>query len=168
MKKDKLHNIKSTGFKTPDNYFSSFEDKLLGHLSENKLIDGVESTGFDIPNNYFKSIEDNVLEKLNIEDKQIITLKRRKALYYLAGIAASLILLFALFYNNEVSDDSLSVEMVESYLNDRDLSSYEIAQLLSDADLLNDEFNIAPTNFDEVNLEDYLLDNADIETIIEN
>ena len=46
MKNDKLHNIKSTGYKTPDNYFENFEVTLLEQLKENKLIKDIDTSGF--------------------------------------------------------------------------------------------------------------------------
>ena len=57
--------------------------------------------------------------------------------------------------------------MVEVYLGDRDLSSYELAELLLDSDLLEDDFVITETSFEEDNLESYLLENSEINLIIE-
>ncbi len=167
MKKDKLHNIKSAGFKIPDHYFESFEDKLIDRLNENESIEGIETSGYTIPKDYFDTLEDTIISKLNTEDKPVINLQSRNTFYYIAGIAASLILLFAIFINTETPEESLSVEMVETYLENRDLNSYELAQLLFDTDLLEDDFTITTTPYEEDNLESYLLDNSDIETILE-
>ena len=166
MKEDKLHNINSTGFKTPDNYFEAFEDKLFNRLNEKESLEGIETSGYIVPKEYFESIEDTIINKLNTEDKPVISLQSRKTFYYIAGIAASLVLLFAVFFNSE-STEELSAEMVEAYLENRDLNSYEIAQLLSDTDLLEDDFTIINTPYEEDNLESYLLDNSDIENILE-
>jgi hypothetical protein len=166
MKKDKLHNAKSTGFKTPDNYFESIEDKFFEHLSEKKVIDSIEDSGYTLPKDYFNTVEDKVLGQLNSEEKPVVKLNSRKSFYYIAGIAASLIVLFAIFINN-TKPEEISVEMVENYLENRDLDSYELAQLLSDEDLLEDDFTIAATPYEEDNLESYLLDNVDIETYLE-
>ena len=61
----------------------------------------------------------------------------------------------------------LSAEIVEAYFQDSDLDSYQLAQLLSDADLLEDDFTIAQTTYNEDNLETYLLENADLESFLE-
>jgi len=167
VKKNKLHNVNSTGFKTPDNYFDSFEDKLFERLNEEKTIEGIETSGHTVPKDYFESVEDKVFDKLNSEEQPVVQLNSRKTFYYIAGIAASLVLLFAVFINTETSEESLSAEMVENYLENRDLSSYELAQLLSETDLLEDDFTIATTPYVEDNLESYLLDNSDIEDILE-
>ena len=57
--------------------------------------------------------------------------------------------------------------MVENYFQDSDLDSYELAQLLSDAELLEDDFVITETEYNEENLEAYLLDNSDIEQLLQ-
>jgi len=167
MKKDKSHNIKPLGFKTPSQYFESFEYKLFKRLNKTESIEDIETTGYSVPNDYFNSVEGTILGKLNTEDKPVISLQSRKTFYYIAGIAASIVLLIAIFTNTEKTEDIISVEMVEAYLENRDLSSYEIAQLLSDTNLLEDDFTIINTPYEEGNLESYLLDNSDIETIFE-
>ncbi|MTE27470.1 MULTISPECIES: hypothetical protein [Winogradskyella] len=167
MKKNKLHNVKKTGFKTPDHYFESFEDKLFERMSESQSISDVQSTGFKVPKDYFDSVEDNVMRKLNEDETRVVKLSSRKRLYYIAGIAASLVLLFAIFIGKGGSTEELSVEMVETYLESQDLDSYELAQLLSDAEILEEDFTITQTNYNEENLESYLLDNVDIEAMLE-
>ncbi len=128
MKKDKLHNIKSTGFKTPDHYFESFEDKLLERLDEKESIAGIETSGYAVPKNYFDSVEDHVFGKLNTENKPVIHLQSRKMFYYLAGIAASFVVLLSLFLNNNnsISIDSLETAALESYLNDMSEMHFEM------------------------------------------
>lgn len=167
MKKNKIHNIKSTGFKTPDQYFESIEDKLFESLNKNEGIEAIESSGYEVPKGYFDSVEDTILSRLTTEDKVVYSLKSRKSFYFITGIAASLVLLFAIFMNSEKSEDLISVEMVEVYLENRDLNSYELAQLLSDVDLLEDDFTIVKTPYEEDNLESYLLEYSDIESILE-
>jgi hypothetical protein len=167
MKKDKLHNIKSTGFKIPDQYLESFDDKLFECLNKNESINDIETSGYKVPKDYFDSVEDNILSRLNTEDTSIISLKYRKTFYYIAGIAASLVLLFSIFIKSERPEDLISVEMVEVYLENRDLNSYELAQLLSDIDLLEDDFEIIKPPYEEDNLESYLLEHSDIESILE-
>lgn len=166
MKKDKLNNIKSTGYKVPDNYFETFDDKLFDHLSEKKSISGVESTGFKVPEDYFDSVESKVTSRLNEDNTPVVNLRTRKTFYYIAGIAASIVIMLAIFINRDTNED-ISIEMVQTYLENRNLDSYELAELLSDANLLEEDFTITTTPYEEENLEDYLLENADIETYLE-
>ncbi len=165
MKNDKLHNIKSTGFKTPDQYFDSFEDKLFERLDQEKQIQGVDESGFKVPEGYFDTLDDQIIAKVKTEETPVIKLSSRKTLYYVAGIAASLILMIAVFINS--SNDEISVEMVETYFQESDLDSYELAELLMDAEILEEDFTIIETEFDEENLESYLLENTDIESILQ-
>lgn len=165
MKKDKLHNIKSNGFKTPDNYFESFEDSFFKSLNDNKVIDGINDAGFKVPEGYFDTIDEKVIN--NLEDKPVVLLNARKTLYYVAGIAASLLLLFAIFINNGDKTQELSAEMVETYFENSDLDSYELAELLVNADILEEDFTLVETEYKEENLESYLLENTDIETILQ-
>lgn len=166
MKKDKLNTVKSTGFKTPQDYFESFDERLLEQLNKEDTIEGIEAPGFQVPTDYFNSFEDKLFEKINNHQKPVINLRSRKTFYYVAGIAASLMLALAIFVNKD-NNSALSVEMVESYLENSDLDSYELAELLSDADLLEEDFIIIETNYNEGYLENYLLENTDIESILE-
>ncbi|RZN80277.1 MAG: hypothetical protein EVB11_11690 [Winogradskyella sp.] len=167
MKEDKLHNINSTGFKAPKDYFESFDKKLMQRIEEGASINGVTATGFDVPKDYFDTVENNIISKVKAESStKVVRLFSRKQLYYVSGIAASLLLMFAIFINNS-STDELSIEMVESYFEDSDLDSYELAELLSEADVLEDDFTLIETEFNEENLENYLLENSDIESILE-
>lgn len=165
MKHKKIQHIKSAGFKTPDNYFESFDAKLKTRLSETEPLNTIETSGFKVPENYFDNLDNKILSKLE-EDKPVFTLKSRQTFYYVAGIAASLILLFAIFINND-NTESISVEMVETYFQDSDLDSYELAELLSEAELLEDDFIITETNYNEENLENYLLEYSDIEELLQ-
>ncbi|MEF3078813.1 hypothetical protein [Winogradskyella poriferorum] len=165
MKKEKLHNIKSNGFKTPENYFDSIEDKFFELLKFEENIEGVNDSGFTAPEGYFDTLEDKILSKL--EDKPVVKLNSRNKFYYIAGFAASLLLLFAIFLNNNDTTQELSAEMVETYFENSDLDSYELAELLVNADILEEDFTIVETEYKEENLESYLLENTDIETILQ-
>ncbi len=166
MKKEDLNNIAETGFKTPDNYFESFEDKLFERLADQDNNIGVNDTGFKVPDNYFDTLEDTILDKLDKEETPVVQLRPRTKFYYIAGIAASIVLILALFINRNTVDE-LSVEMVESYFENSDLDSYELAELLTETEILEDDFEITETNLDEENIETYLLDNVDLEYILE-
>jgi hypothetical protein len=167
MKNDKLHNITSTGFKTPEHYFDTFEDKLFERLEDKESIAGIETSGYTVPKDYFNSIEENILRKIKSDGKPVISLKSRNTVYYIAGIAASLLVLVALFLNNGKNENVLTAEMAQVYFEERGINSYDLLELLSDTDLSEEDFNIIDTPYDEDNLETYLLENSDIETILD-
>ncbi len=167
MKNDKLHSIKTTGFKAPDQYFETFEDKLFERLNKKDTLEGIEDSGFKVPEGYFDQLEDQIITKVTTEDKPVIRLSSRKSFYYVAGIAASLIIMLAIFIPSINSPEEISVEMVETYFENSDLDSYDLAELLVNAELLEEDFNVIEPEIDEDNLESYLLENSDIEFMIQ-
>ncbi len=166
MKYENLNNIKKTGFKTPDNYFESIDETILEKIASQKKIQNIDDPGFKVPYNYFDNVDKTILSQLNSDEKtKVIALFNKKNLYYIAGLAASLLIFVAIFFNNTTNEE-LSVDVVESYLENRNLTSYELAQLLSEAEILDEDFTITETDFEEENLEAYLLENTDIESIL--
>ena len=167
MDNKKLNKTIPSGFKAPKGYFDSFEDKFMEQL-KNESIFEVSEPGFKVPENYLDSIEDSVIERLNQkEETPVISIFRSKKLYFISGIAASLLLLFAVFINITDTTEELSPEMVENYFIDSDLGTYELAELLTDVEMLEEDFSIAEIDYNQENLEEYLVDNADLESILE-
>ena len=58
MKQNKLHTIKTSGFKTPKDYFSKVEEQILNEVN---LMDKVDASGFDIPESYFDAVEHTIM-----------------------------------------------------------------------------------------------------------
>ncbi|MCC1483553.1 hypothetical protein [Winogradskyella immobilis] len=168
MKKEDLNNIKKPGFKIPEGYFRTFEEQLNERIKLEDAVFNTKQTGFSVPENYFNSVEDNIISHLpkTKNNVSVISINSRRSLYYISGIAASLLLLFAIFTNKEEPLE-LSVDMVESYFESQDINSYELAELLVDIELIDDDFTITKNTYDEVNLETYLLDNADLDAFLE-
>jgi len=161
MNKNKLHNIKNAGFKTPKNYFKSIEDSIMTQIL---LKDKIDDTGFKSPENYFDSLEDTVLKNVKHQPK-VITLFRKRNLYYISSIAASLILMFSIFMKKDtLSFDDLEVASIENYLYNEEIDSYEIASLLTEEELSTDNF--IESELSEDVIQDYLLENATIEDLI--
>lgn len=167
MKNNNLHNIQSTGFKTPDNYFGSLEDAVFSQLKEQAIDSKIDSSGFQVPTDYFESLDDHILGKFN--DKvatKVMPLVSWKKVAYLSGIAASVILAVTLFFTNAnpLSFDDLETASIESYLIDEDLNAYDLAPFLGTVELNSDEFIQNSLNASDI--EDYLLQNSDVEHLI--
>ena len=160
MKQNYLHNIKETGFKTPPKYFESLEDQIMSQI---KLTE-VEESGFKMPINYLDSIEDRVINTITKKDPtKVISLFSKQYIIYISGIAATILLLLNLsIFDKNVWD--LEAETVENYMINEAISSYEIASLLEEEDLI--EENFINHNFSDENIENYVLDNIDIEELI--
>jgi hypothetical protein len=167
MKKEKIHTIKSSGFKIPKDYFENFDANLFNKINTKQSIKNIESPGFKVPKDYFETVEDSIFRKIKSEDETpLINLKPKRSFYFIAGVAASLLLVFTVFkYRN--TSDGLSAEVVETYFENQYFNSYELAQLLSDTDFLGDNFTIIETVYNKDTLETYLLENADIEFILD-
>ena len=165
MKENKLHNIKSTGFKTPDHYFESFDNKLFDSLHSKKTIENIESSGFVMPINYLETVEASILSKLETEKTPVLYLQTKRTFYYVAGIAASFILFFSLIFNTDdgLSIDAIDTVAIESYLYQEDYTNDELASLFNSSE-------ISETDFIDVNISDetlnQYLENIDTEDLI--
>ena len=133
-------------------------------LNEVALKDKVDESGFVVPDNYFDTLDQNILNRLE-KDTPVINLKSRRTFYYVAGIAASLVLMFNVFYTSEsITINDLETASIENYLEEGDYTSYELAALLTEEEL--NSFNLIHSEISEASIEDYLLDHATIEELI--
>ena len=142
MKKNNLHNVESSGFKTPNNYFESFEADLFDRLNEKEEFNFSENAGFTVPKDYFDTVENNVLEKLNEpSEKPVISLKSKNTFYYVAGIAASFIILFGLVFNNDrISLENIDTVLIENYLYQQEYSNDDFASMFKTSDISETDF----------------------------
>lgn len=166
MKNKNLNNIKSTGFTTPNDYFESFDEVLLNKLKGEDALNTIKTTGFKTKDNYFDDLENRIINKLpERNETKVISLVSKKTIIYVSSIAAAILLLFNLsIFDSKPTFDNLETEIVENYIIDENISSYEIASLLTEEQI--EESIIVDYNFDEANIEDYLLNNADIEALM--
>lgn len=171
MKPNKKHidlnllKAKGTGFKVPNDYFDSFESKVLSKVSS------------DIPQGYFDSFENKVFKRLKDEETtpqvKVISLKQRIIKRYIPMLAAASIVLFIglNFYNNNhtVSFDSLDTASVSSWLQNTNYDaddSYVLGELL-DADDISSLTASNESTIKDSQIIDYL-NNSDLENIIIN
>ncbi len=166
MKNKKLHHIKSSGFTIPENYFDAFEKKLQDKIQGETSLAPNVSSGFKTPEGYFETLESNIFEKVSVEHKsKVVSLINRRTLIYVSGIAAAIVLLLYLWpFDNQHSFDTLEMETVENYVLDENFSSYEIASLLTEEELHNDI--TVEHKLNEEHIQDYLLENADLEVLM--
>ncbi|MEL0457144.1 hypothetical protein WJN01_12970 [Flavobacteriaceae bacterium SZ-1-7] len=163
MNKNKIHNIKEAGFKVPNNYFNNFEDVVMNQI---KLTEKVSHSGFKTPYGYFDTLEDRIIEKTSEQNSsKVISLFNKRTLIYISGVAAAVLLLFNLSIFERDPWSSLDTETVENYLLDENiLDSYELASLMTEEELAESDFT--DVNFDDENIETYLLNHLDVEDLI--
>ncbi len=163
MKNSKLHSIKKSGFKTPDNYFQNFESSLLSEIA---LKEQSKSSGFKVPKNYFETFEVSKIDTGSLEKKEtkVIPLFSKKNWLYAASIAAIGILLISLpDFNQSVSFSSLDNESIENYILTNDYESSTLNNLITDPAAFEDAiYNEA---LSDISLESYLYNNADLEDL---
>lgn len=153
-------NIKNP-FKTPQNYFDSFEDKLMDKLSTKESV-MPKARGFTVPDNYFDTFNDKLTSKLNKETNVIPLYPIKKIMAIAASIAAIAIIFLGYNWNRteELSISDLANTDIEAYFenNEFDLTSYEIAEVLPFTDT---EFsNMLNSSIENENILDYLSDNT--------
>lgn len=164
----RINNISKPGFKAPDNYFDSVEEGVFARLKSDNLKSMVEQTGFKIPDGYFDGLEERVEDKLKGDEPKVIPLFSRKKLYYISGIAAAIVILLAVFLNRSSEEfQDLDYQMVETYIINQDISTYEIASLLTEEEIEQVDLNILDEKLNDESLEDYLLENINLEDIID-
>jgi len=94
-----------------------------------------------------------------LEEKPVISFKSRTKFYYIAGLAASLVLMFSIVINNdsEIAIDSIDTVAIENYLYQEDYTSDELASLFKPNE-------ISETDFIDITISDETL-NEYLETI---
>jgi len=157
MKNFDLHNDTKipSGFKTPENYFDSLEERVMQRISfdENKI-----TTGFKVPKNYFDSLEEKVMQKLPLKTKEVkvISLWQRKSVWISSVAAVFLISLGTLYFFNQQTSTDLTIS--NDYLAyQSDITTEDIALQLTDEDITALETEL--TSFDsetETYINDYL------------
>ena len=166
MKNKRLDNIKTSGFKTPEHYFESFDEHLLKQLDEGVLLRDIQNSGFKIPENYFETFEDKLAKAMSSEKEiKVIPLYSWRKIAYTSAIAASILLMIGLFTtrNTTPTFGDLEITSIENYITDKEFPNEDIASLVTD-DLTLDNF--MDSHLIDSNLEEYILNNTSIEDYI--
>ena len=168
MKTDKLKNINSTGFKTPESYFDSFNDKLMNKIEEETPLNQISEHGFKVPSNYFKSVEDSIIQSVSKQkNSKVNNLFTWRTATYVTGVAASILLIISIFNNTvttNISFGDIETTAIENYISEENYTNIEIASLLTDEELSLDNFT--ENTFIDASLEDYLLEQPTIEDLL--
>ncbi|SRX76290.1 hypothetical protein [Aequorivita antarctica] len=156
-----------SGFKTPENYFESFEERLYSKLSEENF---PKSAGFKAPDGYFDNLGEQILKTVIASEKpaKVIQLFPKKYFGYAAAIAASVIIGFTVFNTNSDNSslDSLQLAAIDTYIEDGNLNLdiYDLTTFINDEDIT--DLKLEDHQFSETTLENYILENVDEETLI--
>ena len=145
-------------FKTPQDYFANFEDRLFAKIEEDQF---PKSSGFKVPEAYFDNMEHRMLAISTADDRiKTISFYPKKYFGYAAAFAACLIL--GIFAVNQKADnltvENIHISMVDKYIEDGNLNLdlYDLTSYLEDGDISGIKFEALKLS--EVALENYLLD----------
>jgi hypothetical protein len=148
-------------FKTPENYFDSFQDKMMEKLFEDQCVIP-KDRAFKVPANYFETFNARLTGRLNKETKVVHLYPVKKIIAIAASIAAVMLIYLGLNWNkaaNEINFSDLANTDIEAYFenNELDLTPYEIAEVIP---VTNTELSdILNSPIENENILDYLNEN---------
>ena len=146
---------KNSPFKVPKDYFKSFDANFF---IEQELKNKVQKTGFKTPDGYLNNF--NVLIPKTSKVTNLRKLNKKYSIY-ISGIAAALILLFMIIMPKK-DNEEVSLEIIEDYL----LSEVDQSDLLSNILTLDELNDLYILNVSSSEIENYLLQNESIETLL--
>lgn len=146
---------KKIPFKVPKDYFESF---YANFFIEQELKNKVQKTGFKTPDGYLNDFNVSIPKTSKVTNLRKLN---KKYSFYLSGIAAALILLF-IFIMPKKDNEEVSLEILENYL----LSEVDHSDLLSNILTLDELNDLYILNVSSSEIENYLLQNASIETLL--
>ncbi|WP_347925302.1 hypothetical protein [Pontimicrobium sp. SW4] len=168
--KNNLNNIKNAGFKAPKDYFQNLEDQIMDNIKLDVALQNTDDgTGYKMPEGYLDTLEDVIFSKVTkTTNSRVISLFNKQTLIYISGVAAAVLIMLNVFWNSsEISIDSIDNELVENYIINEGINTYEIASLLTGNDDINLDIEIFDDTFNDDSLKDYLLENVNLEDIID-
>lgn len=134
--KDIPKNIK---YKVPDNYFSSFQERLQVQIEFEEIVGPKKATGFKVPEGYFTHFPEKVLQQTK-QPTKVVSLFKSKWFYSAASVAAIILFIFILKpFDTEYTFDTIENDTIAEYLetNTVFLSAYDVGALLTDDELQN-------------------------------
>lgn len=158
------------GFKTPEDYFGSFEERMMLRIEKEKSFELPEAKGsFGVPDAYFETLEERILDKIEKDQKPVIRLWRKEYLFYAAAVAAIFVLMLGNFFQTETGNpvgwDDIEVSAMENYIDEGyemgyiELNSSDYSDLIvEDGKLIDD------SDFNKINSEaalDYISENME-------
>ena len=145
-KKDILNHLKKTSKpEVPQGFFENFSDDLMAKISEQQggLNEFHKTAQPSIPEGFFENFTDSLMDKLDTPQPKKGRVIVFKAFGFVSAVAASLLVMFTLFPNQEeaVTAESSNETVVEEIMSEDELVAY----------------------MDEDEIIEFIIDNEDIE-----
>jgi hypothetical protein len=160
----------SDGFTTPKNYFSEFDDSLELKVFEETL---PKKTGFSVPKDYIENIDTKVLDRLSpktAKKGRVIQLKKLQPWISIAAVFV-ISLSVSIFYlsskTETVTFDDIAQSDIEYWMNNNSdfMTTIELETVLKEENIEETNFDFTEISSDD--LEDYLLNENDIDIYTE-
>ena len=165
MNNNKLHTVKTSGFKTPDNYFNEIEDVICNVA---KLSDTIKQPGFTTPDNYFESLESKITTAITKEEEpKVIPLFSWQKVMAVSAVAAVVLLMFNLSSTsttNSLGFSDIETVSIENYISEEDFTTEDFSALINENELSYSNFT--ENSLTDASIEEYLIENASIEDLI--
>ena len=153
MTLNKTH--KNSAFKIPKDYFETFD---VAFFNELELKNQVKESGFKTPDDYLDEFNASIPRTLKSNNSRKIN---KKYSFYISGIAAALVLLFMFSLPREEIQE-ISLETIENYLINEEDQSEALSNILTLEDL--NDVSTLEVSYSEI--ENYILQNASVETLL--
>ena len=153
MTLNKIH--KNSAFKVPKVYFENFD---VAFFNELELKNQVKESGFKTPDDYLDEFNASIPRTLKSNNSRKIN---KKYSFYISGIAAALVLLLMFSLPREEIQE-ISLETIENYLINEEDQSEALSNILTLEDL--NDVSTLEVSYSEI--ENYILQNASVETLL--
>lgn len=168
---------KENPFSVPEGYFEELPDSILFRIKgrENHKADFSSANHFEVPEGYFDSLSKSILVKTAIKQKtqgKIIWLHRlsRVAVAAVAVVAVSLVIWISKHKSghstNTAGLEQVSDEEIFTYLENNNVSIDLVAEVYAET-VSDKNKSEASDNDSNALMEQYILDNADEQLILE-
>lgn len=157
-------NHKKTGFKVPNDYFTTIENEILSKINAESR---VKKTGFEVPETYFSKLDGTILSKIP-RDKpkgKVLSLRKKTVQVWLpaAAVLAVLITLWFTLGKDTKTENwhEITGEDVKQWTTDNliEFNTYEITEMAPNIDLSVNE------TMDDEAIIDYLSE-EDVELLL--
>ena len=153
MTLNKIH--KNSAFKVPKVYFENFDEAFFNEL---ELKNQVKESGFKTPDDYLDEFNASIPRTFKSNNSRKIN---KKHSFYISGIAAALVLLLMFSLPREEIQE-ISLETIENYLMNEEDQSEALSNILT----LEDLNNLSTLEVSYSEIENYILQNASVETLL--
>ncbi|MCB7480024.1 hypothetical protein [Christiangramia sediminis] len=161
MKTNKSKYSQNSGFKAPEDYFGSFEEKMMRRLgNEKSAAIPPKGKAFSVPDTYFDSLEDKIIAKTNTSEPRVVRLFRKEYLYYAAAVAAIFVLMLGNFFqtgnDQPIGWDDIEISAMETYIDEGyemgyiELNSAEVSDFVFENGKIIDDSDFKTVNSDAV------------------